>query len=122
MQDICSLPLAQVKTLLVVRNGRLEARLVPEDPLRESPRSCGVRPILSHAPMPLEVASLPPRVLVLGEVRHPSRSKRRRLRMPIRVLERRIKLLRRVVGPLEALQAKSARLHCTLMGKSTHVT
>ena len=30
----CSVPLAQVKTLLVVRNGRLEAGLVPEDPLR----------------------------------------------------------------------------------------
>jgi hypothetical protein len=112
-------PLAQVKTLLVVRNGRPEARLIPQDPLRESSRGCGIRPILPHMSVALKVASLPPRILVLGEIRHAPRSKRRRLRMPIRVLERGIKLLRRIARRLETLQAKSACLHCLLMGKST---
>ena len=112
-------PLAQVKTLLVVRNRGLEARLVPEDPLRKSSRGCGIRPILPHMSVPLKVASLPPRILVLGEIRHASRPKRRRLRMPIGVLERGIKLLRRVARRLETLQTKSACLHCIPMGKST---
>ena len=112
-------PLAQVKTLLVVRNRGLEARLVPQHPLRESSRGCGIRPILPHMSVALKVASLPPRILVLGEVGHAPGSKRRRLRMPIGVLERGIKLLRRVAGGLETLQAKSACLHWFFMGKST---
>lgn len=110
-------PLAQVKTLLVVRNGRPEARLIPQDPLRESPRGCRIRPILPHMSVALKVAVPARHILVLGEIRHAPRSKRRRLRMPIRILECGIKLLRRIAGGLETLQAKPACLHCYPHGK-----
>ena len=109
----------QVKTLLVVRNGRLEARFVPEDPFRQGARGGGIRPVFAHPSMPLEVASLPPRILVLGEIGHASGSKRGGLGMPIRILKRRIKLLRWIARALETLQAETTCLHCTLMGKST---
>ena len=100
-----------MKTLLVVCERRLEARLVPEHPPRERARCRWIRPVLAHPPVTLEVAVPARDVLVLGEVGHSPRAKRRGLGMAIGIRKRRIPLLRRVVGPLERLETKPAGLH-----------